>query len=24
VWVYYRVRPQALAGLAALIGCPVP
>src|SRR6185437_14757238 len=24
VWVYYRIRPQALAGLAALIGCPVP
>ena len=24
VWVYYRVRPQALAGLAALIGCPAP
>ena len=24
VWVYYRVRPQALASLAALIGCPVP
>ena len=24
VWVYYRVRPQALAALAALIGCPVP
>ena len=22
VWVYYRVRPQALAGLGALIGCP--
>jgi ArsR family transcriptional regulator len=22
VWVYYRVRPQALASLAALIGCP--
>ena len=21
VWVYYRVRPRALAGLAALIGC---
>ena len=21
VWVYYRVRPQALANLAALIGC---
>jgi ArsR family transcriptional regulator, arsenate/arsenite/antimonite-responsive transcriptional repressor len=21
VWVYYRIRPQALAGLAALIGC---
>jgi ArsR family transcriptional regulator len=21
VWVYYRVRPQALASLAALIGC---
>jgi len=24
VWVHYRVRPQALAGLAALIGCPAP
>src|SRR5712671_2891609 len=24
VWVYYRVRPQALSSLAALIGCPVP
>jgi len=24
VWVYYRVRPQALASLATLIGCPVP
>ena len=24
VWVYYRLRPQALASLAALIGCPVP
>jgi ArsR family transcriptional regulator len=24
VWVYYRVCPQALAALAALIGCPVP
>lgn len=24
VWVYYRVRPQALASLAALTGCPVP
>ena len=24
VWVYYRVRSQALASLAALIGCPVP
>src|SRR5215472_7776779 len=24
VWVYYRIRPRALAGLAALIGCPVP
>ena len=24
VWVYYRIRPQALASLAALIGCPVP
>ena len=24
VWVYYRVRPQALASLGALIGCPVP
>jgi ArsR family transcriptional regulator len=23
VWVYYRLRPQALAALAALIGCPV-
>ena len=22
VWVYYRIRPQALAGLGALIGCP--
>jgi ArsR family transcriptional regulator len=22
VWAYYRVRPQALASLAALIGCP--
>jgi ArsR family transcriptional regulator len=22
VWVYYRVRPPALASLAALIGCP--
>ena len=22
VWVYYQVRPQALASLAALIGCP--
>ncbi|HEY2285849.1 MAG TPA: metalloregulator ArsR/SmtB family transcription factor [Streptosporangiaceae bacterium] len=22
VWVFYRVRPQALAGLSALIGCP--
>ena len=24
VWVYYRVRPQALASLGALIGCPPP
>ena len=24
VWVYYQVRPQALASLATLIGCPVP
>jgi len=24
VWVYYRVRPQALTSLAALIGSPVP
>jgi ArsR family transcriptional regulator len=24
VWVYYRIRPQALADLAALIGCAVP
>jgi ArsR family transcriptional regulator len=24
VWVYYRVRPQALASLSALIGNPVP
>jgi len=24
VWVYYRIRPQALASLAALIGSPVP
>src|ERR1700721_1203214 len=24
VWVYYRIRPQALASLAALVGCPVP
>src|SRR3954469_236608 len=24
VWVYSRARPQALASLAALIGCPVP
>jgi ArsR family transcriptional regulator len=22
VWVYYRARPRALAGLGALIGCP--
>ena len=22
VWVYYQVRPQALASLGALIGCP--
>jgi ArsR family transcriptional regulator len=22
VWVYYQVRPQALAGLGTLIGCP--
>ena len=22
VWVYYRIRPQALASLGALIGCP--
>jgi len=22
VWVYYRVRPQALGSLGALIGCP--
>ena len=22
VWVYYRIRPQALAALGALIGCP--
>ena len=22
VWVYYQVRPQALVGLGALIGCP--
>jgi ArsR family transcriptional regulator len=22
VWVYYRIRPEALASLAALIGCP--
>jgi ArsR family transcriptional regulator, arsenate/arsenite/antimonite-responsive transcriptional repressor len=24
VWVYYRIRPQALSALAALIGCPLP
>ena len=24
VWVYYRIRPQALTSLAALIGRPVP
>jgi ArsR family transcriptional regulator, arsenate/arsenite/antimonite-responsive transcriptional repressor len=24
VWVYYQVRPQALAGLGTLIGCPPP
>jgi ArsR family transcriptional regulator len=24
VWVYYRARPQALASLGALIGCPPP
>ena len=24
VWVYYQVRPQALASLSALIGNPVP
>jgi len=24
VWVYYRIRPQALTSLGALIGCPVP
>jgi ArsR family transcriptional regulator len=24
VWVYYKARPQALASLGALIGCPVP
>jgi ArsR family transcriptional regulator len=24
VWVYYQVRPQALAALAALVGCPAP
>jgi ArsR family transcriptional regulator len=24
VWVYYRARPQALAALAALIGCCPP
>jgi ArsR family transcriptional regulator, arsenate/arsenite/antimonite-responsive transcriptional repressor len=24
VWVYYRARPQALAGLGALMGCPPP
>jgi ArsR family transcriptional regulator, arsenate/arsenite/antimonite-responsive transcriptional repressor len=24
VWVYYRVRPEALASLGALIGCPAP
>jgi ArsR family transcriptional regulator len=24
VWAYYQVRPQALASLAALIGCPAP
>ena len=22
VWVYYRIRPEALASLATLIGCP--
>jgi len=22
VWVFYRVRPQALASLSTLIGCP--
>jgi ArsR family transcriptional regulator len=22
VWVYYQVRPQALASLGTLIGCP--
>jgi hypothetical protein len=22
VWVYYRARPQALAAIGALIGCP--
>jgi ArsR family transcriptional regulator len=24
VWVYYRIRPQALASLGTLIGCPPP
>ena len=24
VWVYYRIRPQALARLGTLIGCPPP
>jgi ArsR family transcriptional regulator len=24
VWVYYRARTEALAGLGALIGCPPP
>jgi ArsR family transcriptional regulator len=24
VWVYYRARPEALASLGALIGCPPP
>jgi ArsR family transcriptional regulator len=24
VWVYYKIRPQALASLGTLIGCPPP
>jgi ArsR family transcriptional regulator, arsenate/arsenite/antimonite-responsive transcriptional repressor len=24
VWAYYRIRPQALAALATLVGCPAP